>query len=154
MGEWFSNLFSGIGSGIGDAAGAIGTVGKGLLGGTPATGQNQYMSQGKDGAWANSTMDSPGSVQMLKGGNLTAESKVLGSKQINNLMDNKTDGKDFDLGSMSNNAAKLGNMYTTWQDQKMKKEYFEEWKKNNAYMKAEAEPQKKGRQGLAAELSE
>jgi len=137
----------------GSSWGGLGDFFGGLVGATPATGQDQYMTMGKDGAWANSTMDSPGSVQMLKGGNLTAESKVLGSKQINNLMDNKTDGKDFDLGSMSNNAAKLGNMYTTWQDQKMKKEYFEEWKKNNAYMKKEAEAQKKGRQGLAAELA-
>ena len=147
------DLMSGFSSLLDKGVTGFGNMFSGLLGGTEAAGQNQFMIEGSDGVWANATAGSPGAVQMMNNGNLTPDAASLGSDQINNLFDNKVDGKPFDIGSMANNAAKLGNMYSTFQDQKMKKQYFDEWKKNNAYMKEEAESQKKGRQRLAAELS-
>jgi len=148
------DLMSGFTDLLGKGVTGFGNMFSGLLGGTEAAGQNQFFAAGKDGAMGSVNAASAGAFQGFKDGKLTEWGQQnLTADQISSGMSSMKDGSTFDINAMANNAAKLGNLGATWQNQKMQKQYFDEWKKNNAYMKEEAESQKKGRQHLAAELS-
>jgi len=129
-------------------------LGTSLLGGTEATGQQQSFLKTVDGGMASVAPGTPGSNLGFEGGKLNDwGAKNLSADTISAAQGKVSEGNPFDFNTSINNMSKLGNMYSTFQDQKMKKEYFNEWKKNNAYMKAEAEAQKKGRQRLARGLA-
>ena len=132
---------------------ALGTLGKGLFGGSEATGQNQFYSAGKDGTFAAVNAGSAGAQQAFKDGKLTPWGQQnLTPEQINSGMGNMKDGNTFDLNKTIGLYKDYKNMKAADASQKREAEYFAEWKKNNAYMKQKNEEQQEARRDLGNEL--